>query len=483
MRPPSGEEETSAPVLKLAKDNKRKRASTSEDPELKTRTARKPRKNTIPLTEESVQRLRDEDEEEEYDDSGLVSRVKMSAEAPNATESMKATGVLFCDEGVSGRELVEVPESSRIEATSHHNETVVGTVAGAGLEAPRDGENSLSDSLGAIEIGGSPLFPSFSEEMIREARALKTLFIKGGHGREDPFREYFTGVEDITGLGDLEVSRKDSGEASSLFNEVQRALNRDSMLHREACSRSRAEMSSARPTSEGSHRREMPSDFSVGKKEEGTKDLRAELAKAHQDQTDLIEQVMKLLKAHGLDSGTMANVSISQLQQKIERIEQFREEVDMIRVESLGWKEGMDRLAAEKETTRAQLSSVKNQLQGMKEKSSIQEKKIEELEAQLSSKLAKAKSESEKAKTEAEEIVVVYRADAKAAQVQFGFPTLSLSEIHARGFDLTEEIIKAKELEAESEALASDDDDDDESKSGSESGEDFDGEETTPGDN
>nr|XP_009611624.1 histone H2A.Z-specific chaperone CHZ1-like [Nicotiana tomentosiformis] len=40
MRPPSGEEETSAPVPKSAKENKRKRASTSEDPKLKTRTAR-----------------------------------------------------------------------------------------------------------------------------------------------------------------------------------------------------------------------------------------------------------------------------------------------------------------------------------------------------------------------------------------------------------------------------------------------------------
>ncbi|XP_070039926.1 uncharacterized protein [Nicotiana tomentosiformis] len=65
LRPPSGEEETSAPVPKLAKDNKIKRDSTSEDPKHKTRIAHKPRKNTIHLTEESIRRLRDEDEEEE----------------------------------------------------------------------------------------------------------------------------------------------------------------------------------------------------------------------------------------------------------------------------------------------------------------------------------------------------------------------------------------------------------------------------------
>ncbi|XP_070047089.1 uncharacterized protein [Nicotiana tomentosiformis] len=162
----------------------------------------------------------------------------------------------------------------------------------------------------------------------------------------------------------------------------------------------------------------------------------------------------------------------------------------------------MDRLAAEKETARAQLSSIKSQFQGMKEKSLIQAKKIEELEARLSSELAKAKSETKKAKTEAEEIMVVYRDDAEDAQVQAKEATETiqtraysvielakcqsrretLEEIHARGFDLTEEIIKAKELEAEARSLASDDDDD-EIKSGSESEEDFDGEETAPGDN
>ncbi|XP_070039404.1 actin cytoskeleton-regulatory complex protein pan1-like [Nicotiana tomentosiformis] len=242
MRPLSGEEETSIPAPKLTKDKKRKKISTSEDQEPKKKAVRKLRKNIILLTEDSVQRLRDEDEEEE-DDSGLVARVKMSTEAPKATESVKAAEIPSRDEGVSGRELVEVPESSRFEATPHHNEPMVGTAVGAGLEAPQDGENAPSDSLGAIEIGGSPLLPSFSEEMIREARALNTLSIEGGHGREDPFRDYFTRVEDATGLSDLEVPRKDSGEASSLFNEVQQALNRASVLHPEVFSRSRAELS------------------------------------------------------------------------------------------------------------------------------------------------------------------------------------------------------------------------------------------------
>nr|XP_016446535.1 PREDICTED: uncharacterized protein LOC107771615 isoform X2 [Nicotiana tabacum] len=114
---------------------------------------------------------------------------------------------------------------------------------GTVVEALRDKENAPSDPLGVIEIGGLPLLPSFSEEMIQEARALKTLSIEGAHGREDPFRDYFTGVKDTTVLSDLEVSRKDSGEESILFNEAQQALNRASALHREAFYRSRADLS------------------------------------------------------------------------------------------------------------------------------------------------------------------------------------------------------------------------------------------------
>ncbi|XP_070040619.1 acetyl-coenzyme A carboxylase carboxyl transferase subunit alpha, chloroplastic-like [Nicotiana tomentosiformis] len=161
----------------------------------------------------------------------------------------------------------------------------------------------------------------------------------------------------------------------------------------------------------------------------------------------------------------------------------------------------MDRFATEKETALSKLSWVESQLRGMKEKGTTQAKRIEELETRLASELAKAKSEAEKAKVEAEAIVAVYRADAEVAQVQarkavetaqtqeYWIAELSqcqsrrktFEEIHARGFDLTEEIIKAKELEVDVGALASDDDDDDdESKSGSERGEELDGEELPP---
>ncbi|XP_070056439.1 uncharacterized protein [Nicotiana tomentosiformis] len=130
----------------------------------------------------------------------------------------------------------------------------------------------------------------------------------------------------------------------------------------------------------------------------------------------------------------------------------------------------------------------------MKEKSSAQAKKIEELETRLASEHAKAKSEAEKAKAEAEAIMAIYRTNVEAAQVQaikaaetsqtraYWVAELAkcqsrretLEEIHARGFDLSDEVINAREHEADAGALASSDDG---SKSGSENGEDLDGEE------
>ncbi|XP_070047275.1 uncharacterized protein [Nicotiana tomentosiformis] len=216
---------------------------------------------------------------------------------------------------------------------------------------------------------------------------------------------------------------------------------------------------------------------------------------------------MIILRTHGLDSGLEANISISQ--HKLETIGQLRKEVDIIKAETMGWKDGMDYLAAEKETVRAQLLSTASQLQGMKEKSSVQARRIVELKDWLASKLSKAKSNAEKAKSYADALVAVNRADAEAAHVQAREAAEiantrahwvaelakcrsqreTLEEIHARGFDLTEEIKRAKDLEADVEDLASDDDDDDDydsddgSKSGSESGEEPDGEETAPIDN
>ncbi|XP_070053408.1 uncharacterized protein [Nicotiana tomentosiformis] len=408
----------------------------SSVPELKKRTARKSRKNIIPLTEESVRRLRDEDEEEENDSSVLVARVKKTIDASKATGSIAVTETPPRTEGISEKDSGKVSESLEIEDASHQSEQMVGISEWTGPEALRTEENAPSDLLGEIIIGDLPTLPAFSEGAIREARALGTLEVDRAHEGEDPFHDLLTGIEDAA----------DPSDASGLFFEDQQALNRALALHEEAFSKSQVELSRCE------------ADFRGLSEERNS---------------------LKLLR-------TVANISVSQLQQKIERIEQFREEISTIKAESLGWKEGVDHLAAEKETVRAQLSSAESQLQDLKENSSAQAKKIGELEVQLASELVRAKTEAEKAKAEADAIVAIYRADAEAAQAQvieatetaqraYWITELStcqswretLEKIHARGFDLTSEIVKAREHEVEVGALAtSDDDDDDGSKSG-----------------
>ncbi|XP_070054411.1 uncharacterized protein [Nicotiana tomentosiformis] len=471
MRPPSDEEKSSALVSKSAKDNKIKRASASEDQELKKRTARKLRKNIIPLTEESVRRLRDEDEEEENDGSVLVARVKETIDAPKTAGSMAVDEAPPRTEGISEKDSGKVPELLEIEDASQRSEQTVGISEGTDPEALRTEENSPSDSLGAIVIGDSPTLPAFSEGAIREARALGNLEIDGAHEGEDPFHKLYTGFSSSSGGVFQVTGRAEQSRREADFRGLSEERNALKLLS--------------------------------GQKKEEIEDLRAELAKARQDQTSLIEQVMTILKTHGLDSGKVANVLVSQQQQKIERIKQFHEEISTIRAESLGLKEGMDYLAAEKEIIRSQLSSAKSRLRGLKENSSAQAKKIGDLEAQLASELARAKTEAEKAKAEVEVIVAVYRANAEAAQGQAKEATETthiraywiaeltkcqsqretLEEIHARGFDLTNEIVMAREYEAGAGVLATsdDDDDDDGSKSGSENGEDLDEEEAAPG--
>ncbi|XP_018632266.1 uncharacterized protein [Nicotiana tomentosiformis] len=276
---------------------------------------------------------------------------------------------------------------------------MVGISEGAGPEALRTEENAPSEPLGAIIIGDSPTLPAFSEEAIRETQALGALEMSRSHEGEDPFCDLFTGVEDAAGPSDV----------SGLFCEVQQALNRAVTVNREVCSRSRAELHRFEADLQWVTEEMNALRLLSGQREEEIKGLRAELAKAHQDQTDLTEQVMIILRTHGLNSGLEANISISQLQQKLETIEQLREEVDIIRAETMGWKDGMDHLAAEKEIVRAQLSSTTSQLQGMKEKSSVQARRIEELEARLASELTKAKSDAKKAKLYADALVAVYR--------------------------------------------------------------------------
>ncbi|XP_070005723.1 uncharacterized protein [Nicotiana sylvestris] len=179
-------------------------------------------------------------------------------------------------------------------------------------------------------------------------------------------------------------------------------------------------------------------------KEEELKDLRSDLAKALKNEAELDKQV------------------------------------DQVKADYNQWKENIDRLAAEKEVTLAKLASAETQLRGAKEKHSAQAKKIDELEAKLAitvAKVAKARAEVEKTKATIDKTVVVYLRDAEANQMELREASdrekwsndlakcqsqrKTLEEIHARGFDLTEDIAQAKVLKADAKFLVSSDDDDD----------------------
>ncbi|XP_070033027.1 uncharacterized protein [Nicotiana tomentosiformis] len=319
----------------------------------------------------------------------------------------------------------------------------------APLESLRTEENDPSDSFWAAAIEDSPTFPAFSAGVIREAQALGALDLDRTHDGEDPFCDLFIGIEDVVGTSDQ----------SNFFHGVQQVLNQAAAVHREVCSLSQKELCRYEADLQRVTEERNSIKLLLRQREEEIKDLRAELAKAYRDQTDLSEQ----------------------LQQKIKMIGKLREEVDVIKAQSLQWKKGMDHFSAEKETARAQLSSAETQLQRMKEKGLVQARRIEELEARLASVLAKAEFDAEKEKADADALVAVYRADAEAGQVQAReaaetadirahwvaelakcrYQRETLEEIHARGFYLAEDIKRAKELKADAEALVFDDDDDD----------------------
>ncbi|XP_070022809.1 uncharacterized protein [Nicotiana sylvestris] len=244
-------------------------------------------------------------------------------------------------------------------------------------------------------------------------------------------------------------------------------------LHQEAFTKSQAELSWCEANLKRFIEERGALKHLYVQKEEEPRDLRAELAQVHKEKAELDKQVTILLKEYGLDPTVEANTSISELQQKLERIELLRGEVDQVKADCDWWKESMDLLATEKEATLAKLSSAEVQLRSIKEKSSAQAKRIEELEARL----AEAKAEVEKTKIATGKSIVVYLDNAEADQIQLREASdrerrrndlvkcqsrrETLEEIHAQGFNLSKKIAQAKALEADARFLVSFDDDDD----------------------
>ncbi|XP_070034250.1 uncharacterized protein [Nicotiana tomentosiformis] len=287
--------------------------------------------------------------------------------------------------------------------------------------------------------------------MIHDAQDVEVYHGEGAHG-EDPFHGYCVGVEDAMGPSDLEASKKSSGKAGipRTFNEAQQALNR--------LSQSEAEI---RGLIEERDTLKLLSEQREGE----ARGLRAELEAARKEHTNLSEQFGPAGSAKARYDWAASC------------------RVDAVKAGTEEWIKNMDRLASEKEATRAQLASVETQLRSSKEKALVQAKNIEEFQSRLGSvtsdreklalELAAAKSEVEIAMANADAMVVIYRSDAEVAQVVEHAKCQSrretLEEIRARGFDLIADIENAKELEAEARVLAFPDDDDTGSMSGSES--------------
>ncbi|XP_019262277.1 PREDICTED: uncharacterized protein LOC109240108 [Nicotiana attenuata] len=242
-------EEADSPIPKSRKDNKRKRVSESEDPQPKRALVRRRRRNLIPVTIESVHQLGEEEEEDEGDDSALVVRARKPFEVAKPSKSEAIIETLPHDEEASKKDSSKTPESPEVEVIPLPSTSMP---EGPGYETPRAEKSAPSDPFGAVTIGHSLSLPAFSEESIRDARAVQIPDIEGVPCEEDPFRDCFIEVDDAADLND----------ASTLFEEAQRLLSRDEEL----------------------------------------KGLRANLAQARKEEAELDEQVNILLRTYGLDS-------------------------------------------------------------------------------------------------------------------------------------------------------------------------------------
>ncbi|XP_070034450.1 uncharacterized protein [Nicotiana tomentosiformis] len=150
------------------------------------------------------------------------------------------------------------------------------------------------------------------------------------------------------------------------------------------------------------------------------KSLRAELEVARKEHADLVKQV-KIFEVSDDELGSVTNGRNLQVKQKIDRVNQLRAEMDVVKAETDEWRGRMERMASEKETARAQLALVEAQLRAAKKIAEVQAKNIEELQSRLSvsgsdrgnlaKELEMAKSAVAAVKTDADEMVAQYKVD------------------------------------------------------------------------
>ncbi|XP_070057744.1 uncharacterized protein [Nicotiana tomentosiformis] len=182
----------------------------------------------------------------------------------------------------------------------------------------------------------------------------------------------------------------------------------------------------------------------------------------------------KKRKAPGSPSSEKKNLKKRlAVQQKIDRIDQLRAEMNEVQAMADVGKGKIDQLDSEEETAQEQLASVEVQLRVTKEKADKQAQLNEKLRAQMNSALAEldalgseceaVKAQIRTASADAEEMVAQYRANGEVPETRLKtnveyMKQLSrretLEEIHTRGFDLSAEIEEAKMLEVKAKKLA-----------------------------
>nr|XP_009614531.1 uncharacterized protein LOC104107432 [Nicotiana tomentosiformis] len=209
--------------------------------------------------------------------------------------------------------------------------------------------------------------------------------------------------------------------------------------------------------------------------------LEAEIKELAEKEHAVLLEHIKIFEVSDDELDTVSNGLNPQVQQKIDRVNQLRAEMDEVKAMAEEWK-------GEAGLAEAQLRSVK-------EKVEIRSREIENVQSQLGSAIANrdtlvkeleaAKSEAETTRVDAEDMVAQYKADVEAAQerlkaiveyVKWQSRREALDEVHARRFDLSAENDNVKRLEAEAKKLAyPEDEEDSECSDRSDNGEDYNG--------
>ncbi|XP_070040852.1 uncharacterized protein [Nicotiana tomentosiformis] len=106
-----------------------------------------------------------------------------------------------------------------------------------------------------------------------------------------------------------------------------------------------------------------------------TKNLRAELEVARKNHADLVDRV-KVFEVSDDEFDSVTEGQNPKVEQKLDRIDQLRAGMDIVKAETDEWRGKMDCLASKKEVVRAQLTSAEIQLRAAKERIEVQIKKL-----------------------------------------------------------------------------------------------------------